>query len=368
MGMTKNNNRPRMSEPIDGGESWPDLQRVRRTIVVADMVESVRLMQRHEADVIQRWRKFVSEARADVLPTFGARLVKSLGDGMLLECDQPARAVALGFELHRRLAARDEGHAEDDRIQLRIGMHVADVVHDELDVYGAGVNLAARIGGVARIGGSAASVDVVDELLPGVDAQLEDAGPCYLKNLELPVHIYHVHPPVASGFSAPPSTLEAIHAPDESPLSTCVAVMPIEAGQGGVDSATLAALIGDLLVTRLSTRSSMRVISRLSTEQFRIRGFGPGDVARHTGAEFLLAGRLHGDARHARLYQRTVVGRRRCNAGHRPGRGGPHRFCRTASDTGVAAAQPAEPGPPVRGDTPDAPSGPCRLRAFARDP
>jgi TolB-like protein/Flp pilus assembly protein TadD len=156
----------------------------------------------------------------------------------------------------------------------------------------------------------AASVDVVDELLPGVDAQLEDAGACYLKHLEEPVHVYHIHPPVEASFLARASTKldigESTQSPDDASLSTCVAVMPIEVGRAGVEGVTLAALICDLLVTRLSTRSSMRVISRLSTEQFRLRGFSPGDVARRTGAAFLLAGRLHGDGQHAGLYLELI--------------------------------------------------------------
>ena len=64
---------------------WPELPRERRTLVVVDVVESVRLMQAHEADVINRWRRFVHEVQTQVLPPFGGRLVKSLGDGLLLE-------------------------------------------------------------------------------------------------------------------------------------------------------------------------------------------------------------------------------------------------------------------------------------------
>jgi class 3 adenylate cyclase len=92
-----------MEAPIREERSWPALQRARRAIVVADIVESVRLMQQHEVDVIERWRRFVNEVCTQVLPNHGGRLVKSLGDGMLLEFEQIPRALAAAFEMQRRV-------------------------------------------------------------------------------------------------------------------------------------------------------------------------------------------------------------------------------------------------------------------------
>ena len=299
-----------MSAPTEEEPSWPELHRVRRTIVVVDVVESVRLMREHEDDVIDRWRRFVNEVRAAVLPKHGGRFVKSLGDGMLLEFEQTPRALASAFDMQRRMAGWNVAFDEDRCIRLRIGLNVAEVVADELDVYGSGVNLAARLAGLARPGGVAASADVVDELLPGVDALLEDAGRCYLKHWEEPVQVYHLEPAADGGSPRPavqqpgPASIKALLG--EATSAPCIALVPIASTGGDAAQRTLAELVSDILLTRLSTVPLLRVISRLSTEQFRLRGLDARDIARHSGASYLVAGRLHGHGRQCLLFLELV--------------------------------------------------------------
>ena len=276
---------------------WPDLQRMRRAIVVVDMVESVRLIQQHETDVIGRWRRFVHDVRAEVLPGRGGRMVKSLGDGMLLEFEHAQQALGVAFALHDRMHALNAGVGQDREIKLRIGMHVADVVTDELDVYGAGVNLAARLAGLARPEGVAASADVIDTVLPGIDASIEDAGRCYVKHLDEPIHLYYLSPPAAQRESEPaPREITGVSQPSAaSPnsIAPCLVMVPLTLAPSAAGSLTVAELVGDLLLTRLSSVRELRVISRLTTEQFRQRGLDAAEVSRRTGADFLLAGRLH---------------------------------------------------------------------------
>jgi adenylate cyclase len=85
--------------------TWHAPQRAQRTIVVVDVVESVRLIEQNEFDVIDRWRRFVNEIVTEVLPPHGGRLVKSLGDGMMLEFAEVLPAVQASLEMHRRIAA-----------------------------------------------------------------------------------------------------------------------------------------------------------------------------------------------------------------------------------------------------------------------
>ena len=184
--------------------SWPELHRVRRAIVVVDVVESVRLMQANEADVIDRWRRFVAEVRTQVLPKHGGRMVKSLGDGMLLEFETVPTAVAAAFDIQRTVARYNDGYEPDAQIWLRAGGHVGDVTEDELDVYGPAVNLAARIATLAGPGQIAVSVEARDELASDVDAVLEDLGNCYFKHLVEPVRCFLVRPPSALLAMAPP--------------------------------------------------------------------------------------------------------------------------------------------------------------------
>lgn len=271
--------------------SWPELHRARRAIVVVDVVESVRLMRAHEDEVIERWRDIVGEVRSVILPRHAGRLVKSLGDGMLLEFEHAARAMAMAFELQGHAAAMNVGVDPDRRICLRAGLHVAEVVADELDVYGSGVNLTARIATVARPGGVAASQDAVSDLLPGVDALIESAGLCYFKHLDAPVPVFHLTPPTSSGPSPrAPAALER----DEQAAGACVAMLPIEVSEKTPELLACAELVGDLLQTRLATVPGLTMISRLSMLQFQARGLDARGILGQTGCNYLLAGRLHG--------------------------------------------------------------------------
>lgn len=290
--------------------SWSALQRARRAIVVVDVVESVRLVQQHEIDVIDRWRRFVNEVCTQVLPNHRGRLVKSLGDGMLLEFEQIPRALAAAFDLQTRIEAVNKGLDEERVIRLRIGLHVAEVLADELDVYGAGVNLASRLAGLARPGGVSASADAVDELLPGVDALLEDAGLCYMKHLDEPVQVYHLAACVPAGLQGilPLQTKPQNARPrvTELALTTCVALVPLAVTEESSDQRTLAELVSDILLSRLSTVAQFRVISRLSTEQFRLRGLEAHEIARLSGAAYLVSGRLHAHGKHCVLFLELI--------------------------------------------------------------
>jgi len=132
--------------------AWPDLNRVRRAIVVVDVVESVRLMREHEDLVIDRWRRFVAEVNAKVLPQQGGRMVKSLGDGMLLEFSALPQALAAAVDIQQRAATHNIGVAADAQVWLRAAIHCAEVAVESFDLLGVGVNLAARLATLARPG------------------------------------------------------------------------------------------------------------------------------------------------------------------------------------------------------------------------
>ena len=133
-----------MQSPSTLPPVWPEVLRARRAIVVVDVVESVRLMREHEADFIERWRRFVNLVRTQLLPSTAGRMVKSLGDGMLLEFERVPAAMNAARAVQRRIDDINVGAAPSARIALRVGGHVSEVVVDADDIYGAGVNLAAR--------------------------------------------------------------------------------------------------------------------------------------------------------------------------------------------------------------------------------
>lgn len=118
---------------------------------------------------------------------------------MLLEFDHTAQAMGAAHELHRLLAAQAGPCADASRMALRVGLHEAEVVSDEFDIYGVGVNLAARLAGLADPGGCVVSAEARHALVQGVDADFEDMGQCWLKNLGEPVRAWRARPAAATG-------------------------------------------------------------------------------------------------------------------------------------------------------------------------
>jgi class 3 adenylate cyclase len=173
----------------DGSSSSPELTRV---ILVLDVVESVRLMEGDEHGFIRRWQRFVRDARDHVLPAFGGRIHKSIGDGLMLEFADARDAVGAAFELLRISGASNDGRRAEEQMRLRIAAHVARFVADEYDIYGCGVNLTSRLLGVARPGEVCITAALRDLLGPDMLAQMEDAGTHQLRHLREPVQVFRV--------------------------------------------------------------------------------------------------------------------------------------------------------------------------------
>jgi adenylate cyclase len=266
---------------------WPDLQRVRRAIVVVDVVESVRLMQQHEDDVIDRWRRFVHEVRTEVLPAHGGRMVKSLGDGMLLAFDTARAATAASLALHRAMAQRNRQAGARPPLALRAGAHWAEVVEDELDVFGAGVNLAARLASAAQPGGIVVSAEFADGLQPGLDAELEDLGELHLKHMERPVRAFAARD-LAAGEPVRPMPL---HPADD--LRPGLAIVPFACRDGSDPSAVMGDLIADEVTLLVSRCPEWRVISKLSSSAFAGRDIQLDVVGARLRVDYLCTGSYH---------------------------------------------------------------------------
>lgn len=263
----------------------PWLTRERRTIVVVDLVESVRLMQRDEVGVITRWLAFVAHVRDTLLATSQGRLVKSLGDGLLLEFERVDAAVRVALALQPALDAYTM-RAKAESLYLRTGVHLADVVVTEIDVLGSGVNLAARLAALAGPGEVVVSADVRDALTDGLDARVTDLGDCFLKHVDGSVRAYRLAALSAPGAAppAPPADLE--------PLAVTVAVVPFAAIEGGW---AFGDALADAINARLSRNPGLRVISRLSTVAVRHADDVVDACRAQLRAAFVLSGhyRLH---------------------------------------------------------------------------
>jgi class 3 adenylate cyclase/TolB-like protein len=272
-----------MTQPIDDEAAWPELQRARRAVVVVDVVESVRLMQVDEAGVIDRWRRFVNLVRTQLLPAHGGRMVKSLGDGLLLEFATVPHAAQAAIDMQAAIEQQNLGRPDTGWMKLRIGVHLTEVTSDEHDIYGTGVNLAARLTTLAGPGEIVVSADARDALTDGLDAMLEDLGDCYMKHIDTPVRAFRVGP-------AGPLPVIAPAAPAPGPTRPTVAVIPMRLLSREAEHQMIGDALADEIIAALSKTQALNVISRMSTTVFKDRSDTPAQIATHLGANYLISG------------------------------------------------------------------------------
>jgi adenylate cyclase len=260
--------------------SEPDLPRVVRAILIADIVESARLFESNEAETVSHWLAILKE----ILPALRSRLVRNLGDGVLVEFDQVKSAISAAFTIHQICQRDNAGRPSDSHIMMRIGIEVGEVLIVQDDVFGHTVNLAARLCTLAGPGETVVSGRVREQLTPALDADVEDLGECYLKHLEHPTRAYRVGPPgpypILSG-----ATLHG-------DLRPTVAVVPFAARDPTSEHQWTGEVLADELIRQLSRSTDLNVISRLSTAPFKGRGLLTGEIGAHLEANYVLSGTL----------------------------------------------------------------------------
>ncbi|QCB45784.1 adenylate/guanylate cyclase domain-containing protein [Hydrogenophaga sp. PAMC20947] len=257
-----------------------------KAVLVVDLVESVRLMSLNESAVVSQWHGFVQHAQTQLLPLHGGRLVKSLGDGLLVEFEESTHGVQAALAMHRYFDPFNATQAPESQMLIRAGIHVTHLYRAEHDVYGHGVNLAARITSLAEPGGTVITAPVRDSIVDGVDCDVEDMGESYLKHWPEPVRTWRVHPVSNAPFTWRPERREA-PATDFRPS---IAVIPFEARTPSPEHFVIGELIADGVITQLARSQHIRVISRMSTTAFRGRGATPGEINARLDAPFVLGG------------------------------------------------------------------------------
>jgi class 3 adenylate cyclase/TolB-like protein len=264
------------------------LHYARRVIVFADVVESVRLMQRDELASAQRIRALLVIAAQEIIPAHEGQLLQRLGDGLMIAFTDARSAAACAAALHERAAEQARGVAPADRVALRIGIHAADVLTDDVAFYGHGVNLASRVATLAGPGETVISAALRGELTSGIDGDIVDLGECHLKHIEAPLRAYRL----GSRTALPPMIDSQIA------LRPTVAVIPFTFHGGGPPFLAVGEIIADEVIASLSRSPELRVVSRLSTTAFRDRNARMGDIRAFLGATYVLTGayRVSGDA------------------------------------------------------------------------
>ncbi len=168
-----------------------DEQRKLAAIMFTDMVGYSALSQRDEKlaqELLEEHRRLLRE----IFPRFNGTEIKTIGDAFLVEFGSALEAAQCAIEIQRTLAKRNADIAPDRRIELKIGVHIGDVVHRGGDVYGDGVNIASRIEPVAGPGGICVSMDVERQIRNALEARFEKLATTELKNISVPMDLFRI--------------------------------------------------------------------------------------------------------------------------------------------------------------------------------
>lgn len=257
-------------------------------VVVVDVVESVVVMQKDFREFIARWQQLVGRIRSEVLQEPGDQLVKSLGDGLLLTFPGIRRAIVATMAIQRLIPDINQGVPPDRRIALRLAIHDADIVRDDLDIYGPGVNLAARLATLARPNEIVISDIARDAIDDPFVARFEDLGPCFLKHIEQPVRAFVVRPADAAAVLVAPL-------PTAAAVKSTLAVLDFAIQGSAPEHGTWGVLLADELARMVSRQTICGVMSRLSTRAVAASDGDLDRLAQRLSASYLVTGAGTGD-------------------------------------------------------------------------
>ena len=231
-------------------------------IMMADVVGYSRLMEADEAGTLAALRIRRKSILEPVLRAHSGRIVKLMGDGVLVEFTSAVNAVVGAFELQRRMAQTNESEPESHQILLRIGINLGDVIDEDADIFGEGVNIAARLEALAEPGGICISAKVLEEVRGKVELTEESMGEVALKNIVRPVHVFRIRQTTA--VSPRPRGLAL-------PDKPSIAVLPFENMSGDVEQEYFGDGIAEDIITALSRVRGFFVIARNSSFAYKAR-------------------------------------------------------------------------------------------------
>jgi adenylate cyclase len=324
-----------------------DEQRKLAAIMFTDMVGYSALSQRDEKlaqELLEEHRRLLRE----IFPRFNGTEIKTIGDAFLVEFGSALEAAQCAIEIQRTLAHRDADASADRQIQVRIGVHIGDVVHRGGDVYGDGVNIASRIEPVAGPGGICVSMDVERQIRNALEARFEKLAPTDLKNISVPMDLFRIvlpwetrplpskfeirnpkserrSPLVSPGVTGSAAAVLLLiigiswwwstHRPlpahdqpasrgSDQPVNVpekSIAVLPFENLSSDKENAYFADGIQDEILTRLSKIADLKVISRTSTQHYKSAPENLPEIARLLGVAHILEGSVQKSADSVRV-------------------------------------------------------------------
>ena len=278
-------------------------QRRLAAIVSADVVGYSRLMGADEAGTHTRLQARFADLVLPLINRHRGRLVKLMGDGLLAEFPSVVDAVDWAVKVQSEVAQLNEAEDDTAKIEYRVGVNLGDVIVDGDDIFGDGVNVAARLQETAKAGGIAISDIVQGQIRDRLDAVFSDGGSVAMKNIAQPVHIWRW----------PAETTQAITDPaDEGgtalplPDKPSIAVLPFDNMSGDVEQEFFADGISEDIITDLSRIRWLFVIARNSSFVFKGKAIDVRQIARELGVRYLLEGSVRKAANRVRITAQLI--------------------------------------------------------------
>jgi adenylate cyclase len=270
-------------------------QRKLAAVLAADAVGYSRLMGRDEAGTLARLKEHRAQRLEPALQRNGGRLVKLTGDGALAEFPSAVDALRAAIEFQKTVDEANAQQAEDERIVFRIGLHIGDLIVDGDDLYGDGMNIAARLEGEAPPGGIVVSGALHEATAGKLQAHFVDLGRLALKNIERPVQAYRVE---REGDVSPATGSVA---PLPLPDKPSIAVLPFQNMSGDAEQEYFVDGMAEDITTALSRFRSLFVIARNSSFSYKGKSPDVRQVGRELGVRYVLEGSVRKAANRIRV-------------------------------------------------------------------
>ncbi len=277
------------------------MERRLAAILAADVVGYSRLMGADEAGTLERLKSLRKELVQPKITGRGGRIVKLMGDGLLAEFPSVVEAVQCAVDIQQGIAEREPDISDDRRMRLRIGVNLGDIILEGSDIYGDGVNVAARLEGLSEPGGVVLSEDAYRQVRDRLDLVWQDDGEHEVKNIARPIRIWRWSPigkPQRAGGHAA--------AARPSPDQPSIAVLPFDNMSGDPEQGFFADGITEDIITALSKSSRMRVIARNSTFAYKGQARDLRRIARELGVLYVLEGSIRRGGNRLRITAQLI--------------------------------------------------------------
>ena len=279
------------------------MERRLAAILAADVVGYSRLIRADEEGTIAALHSLREDLIDPKLDEHNGRIVKLMGDGMLAEFPSVVEAVRAAVETQRAMADHNSGLPEEKRIELRVGINLGDVVIEGDDIYGDGVNIAARLEGLADPGGVCVSAAVYEQVRDHLELPFDDMGEQEVKNIDRPVHVWRCLPaPADASESAGTKTAKTLR---EKPA---IAVLPFSNISADPEQEYFSDGLTEDIITALTYWRSFPVIARNSSFAYKNKAVDIKQVGRELGARYLLEGSVRKRGTRVRISAQLIDG------------------------------------------------------------